>query len=83
MLSILHTFITSSSISGDYVNSKEYRKPEWVTRMEEIQKRLSGEQVSPYLTLFFTQLMLVCRAKAICQVHPRDQRGSDQGRHEG
>ena len=28
---------------GDYVNSKEYRKPEWVTRMEEIQKRLAGE----------------------------------------
>ena len=33
----------ASSSSGDYVNSKEYRKPEWVTRMEEIQKRLSGE----------------------------------------
>ena len=26
-------------ILGDYMNSKEYRKPEWVTRMEEIQKR--------------------------------------------
>ena len=34
---------TYSSTSGDYVNSKEYRKPEWVTRMEEIQKRLSGK----------------------------------------
>lgn len=31
------------SIPGDYINSKEYRKPEWVTRMEEIQKRLSGK----------------------------------------
>ena len=30
--------------SGDYVNSKEYRKPEWVTRMEEIQKRLAGNK---------------------------------------
>ena len=30
---------------GDYMNSKEYRKPEWVSRMEEIQKRLSGELV--------------------------------------
>lgn len=29
-------------ILGDYMNSKEYRKPEWVTRMEEIQKRLAG-----------------------------------------
>ena len=29
--------------SGDYVNTKEYRVPEWVTRMEEIQKRLSGK----------------------------------------
>lgn len=28
---------------GDYVNSKEYRKPEWITQMEEIQKRLSGK----------------------------------------
>ena len=28
---------------GDYINSKEYRKPEWVTHMEEIQKRLNGE----------------------------------------
>ena len=30
---------------GDYINSKEYRKPEWVTHMEEIQKRLSGEYI--------------------------------------
>ena len=29
--------------TGDYVNSKEYRKPEWVTRMEEIQKKLDGK----------------------------------------
>ena len=27
------------------MNSKEYRKPEWVTRMEEIQKRLAGNCV--------------------------------------
>ena len=33
----------NDTISGDYVNSKEYRKPEWVTRMEEIQKRLAGK----------------------------------------
>ena len=31
-------------ISGDYVNSKEYRKPEWVTKMEEIQQRLAGNK---------------------------------------
>ena len=30
---------------GDYMNSKEYRKPEWVTRMEEIQKRLAGKLI--------------------------------------
>jgi len=30
--------------SGDFVNSKEYKKPEWVTRMEEIQKRLAGNE---------------------------------------
>ena len=29
--------------AGDYMNSKEYRKPDWVTKMEEIQKRLSGK----------------------------------------
>ena len=28
------------------MNSKEYRKPEWVTRMEELQKKLSGETIS-------------------------------------
>ena len=27
---------------GDYVNSKEYRQPEWVTGMEAIKKRLDG-----------------------------------------
>ena len=27
------------------MNSKEYRKPEWVTRMEEIQKRLAGKLI--------------------------------------
>ena len=41
-------FFTQSQILfepniGDYINSKEYRKPEWVTHMEEIQKRLNGE----------------------------------------
>ena len=35
-------FDTLLNILGDYMNSKEYRKPEWVTRMEEIQKRLAG-----------------------------------------
>lgn len=32
-----------SMTTGDYVNSKEYRQPEWITQMEEIQKRLSGK----------------------------------------
>ena len=45
---IYHIFLTQSQILfepniGDYINSKEYRKPEWVTHMEEIQKRLNGE----------------------------------------
>lgn len=37
-------------ISGDYVNSKEYRKPEWVTRMEEIQQRLAEQPQSAKFT---------------------------------
>ena len=45
---IYQIFFTQSPILfeskiGDYMNSKEYRKPEWVTHMEEIQKRLNGE----------------------------------------
>jgi hypothetical protein len=30
---------------GDYINSKEYRKPEWLIKMEEIKERLAGENV--------------------------------------
>ena len=44
---------------GDYINSKEYRKPEWVTRMEEIQKRLSEQKHSAK----FTQELRECRIR--------------------
>merc|ERR1711962_149289 len=33
-----------------YMNSKEYRKPEWVSRMEEIQKRLAEQKQSAKFT---------------------------------
>jgi hypothetical protein len=32
-------------ILGDYINSKEYRKPEWLIKMEEIKERLAGNHV--------------------------------------
>ena len=48
------------TILGDYVNSKEYRKPEWVTRMEEIQKRLAEQAQSAK----FTQELRECRVRA-------------------
>ena len=28
---------------GDFINSDEYRKPEWLIKMEEIKERLAGE----------------------------------------
>jgi hypothetical protein len=31
---------------GDYINSKEYRKPDWLIKMEEIKERLAGEHTS-------------------------------------
>ena len=49
----------ASSPSGDYVNSKEYRKPEWVTRMEEIQKRLSGKCIAVVCLVFLSTCLLV------------------------
>jgi len=33
------------NILGDYINSKEYRKPEWLIKMEEIKERLAGNHV--------------------------------------
>ena len=35
---------------GDFINSDEYRKPEWLIKMEEIKERLAGESS---LILFF------------------------------
>ena len=32
------------SCTGDYINSKEYRKPDWLIKMEEIKERLAGNQ---------------------------------------
>merc|ERR550539_468528 len=48
------------NVKRDYMNSKEYRKPEWVTHMEEIQKRLN-EQTS---SAKFTQELKECRLRA-------------------
>merc|ERR1712088_1277982 len=48
------------NVKRDYVNSKEYRKPEWVTRMEEIQKRLAEQAQSAK----FTQELRECRVRA-------------------
>ena len=47
---------------GDYMNSKEYRKPEWVTRMEEIQKRLSGKNpaLGPYFSIQLKRTIDIC-----------------------
>ena len=42
----LYFFPQSERPLGDYINSKEYRKPEWLTRMEEIQKRLAGKKTN-------------------------------------
>ena len=41
----MYTLLSMINPLGDYVNSKEYRKPEWVTRMEEIQKKLDGKHL--------------------------------------
>merc|ERR1711981_1027509 len=48
------------NVKRDYVNSKEYRKPEWVTRMEEIQKRLAEQAQSAK----FTNELRECRVRA-------------------
>ena len=29
-------------LAGDYINSKEYRKPDWLIKMEEIKVKLAG-----------------------------------------
>jgi hypothetical protein len=42
--------ILKHNVKRDYVNSKEYRKPEWVTRMEEIQERLAAQAQSAKFT---------------------------------
>merc|ERR1719189_1417401 len=51
--------VLKHNVKRDYVNSKEYRKPEWVTKMEEIQKRLSEQTCSAK----FTQEIKDCRVK--------------------
>merc|ERR1739844_480199 len=48
------------NVKRDYMNSKEYRKPEWVTRMEEIQKRLAEQAQSAK----FTNELRECRVRA-------------------
>jgi hypothetical protein len=35
------------NVKRDFIDSKEYRKPEWLTRMEEIQKRLAATEQAP------------------------------------
>merc|ERR1712226_1022560 len=47
------------NVKRDYMNSKEYRKPEWVTRMEEIQKRLAEQAQSAK----FTNELRECRVR--------------------
>jgi len=42
--------VLKHNVKRDYVNSKEYRKPEWVTRMEEIQKKLNEQACSAKFT---------------------------------
>jgi len=42
--------VLKHNVKRDYVNSKEYRKPEWVTRMEEIQKKLDEQTCSAKFT---------------------------------
>merc|ERR1711936_492003 len=48
------------NVKRDYMNSKEYRKPEWVTRMEGIQKRLAEQAQSAK----FTNELRECRVRA-------------------
>merc|ERR1712141_536349 len=48
------------NVKRDYMNSKEYREPEWVTRMEEIQKRLAEQAQSAK----FTNELRECRVRA-------------------
>ena len=47
----MYTLLSMINPIGDYVNSKEYRKPEWVTRMEEIQKKLDGKPKYNFLNM--------------------------------
>merc|ERR1712172_280839 len=42
--------VLKHNVKRDYINSKEYRKPEWVTHMEEIQKRLNEQESSAKFT---------------------------------
>jgi hypothetical protein len=42
--------VLKHNVKRDYINSKEYRKPEWVTHMEEIQKRLNEQTCSAKFT---------------------------------
>merc|ERR1712223_2358122 len=42
--------VLKHNVKRDYINSKEYRKPEWVTHMEEIQKRLNEQESTAKFT---------------------------------
>jgi hypothetical protein len=44
------SFYMENYLLGDYINSKEYRKPDWLIKMEEIKERLAGGQFFIYST---------------------------------
>ena len=39
----VHDTFFSTWYLGDYINSKEYRKPDWLIKMEALKEKLAGK----------------------------------------
>ncbi len=39
----VHNTFFSTWYIGDYINSKEYRKPDWLVKMEALKEKLAGK----------------------------------------
>ena len=46
--------------TGDFINSDEYRKPEWLIKMEEIKERLAGNLIHLFSAYFCWEWQKMC-----------------------
>ena len=40
-------YLIRSEPTGDFINSEEYREPDWLVKMKELKKKLAGKFFSP------------------------------------